>query len=80
MPKTDRVGHTQEAGPQQEPTLLSLNLRISNTMKANAYYLSHVVFENVLPTDVFISASVGSASVGKSSQGFRGMRGTKINN
>lgn len=49
-------------------------------MKTNAYYLSHVVFENVLPTDVFISASVVSASVGKSSQGFIGMRGTKINN
>lgn len=49
-------------------------------MKANAPYLSHVVFENVLPIDAFISASVGSASVGKSSQGFRGIRGTKINN
>lgn len=82
MPKTDHVGHTQEAGPHQEPTSLPLDLRIpfSNTMKTNAYYLSHVVFENVLPTDVFISASVGSASVGKSSQGFVGMRGTKINN
>lgn len=82
MPKTGHVGHTQEADPHQEPTLVPLGLRIpiSNTMKVNAYYLSHVVFENVLPPDVFISASVGSASIGKSSQGFIGMRGTKINN
>lgn len=37
MPKTDRVGHTQEAGPQQEPTLLSLNLRIPESQYLQYY-------------------------------------------
>lgn len=47
-------------------------------MKTNACYLSHMVYGNVLPTDVFIGYFVGSARLGESSQDYRGMKGTEI--